>query len=171
MTIDAMRDRITQAELVHGEIKVVAVDYMTLTQSDKGDSNEHSKSVIQGLKSIATDMRKCVISLNQPNKANQKINEPIGSYGGIQGSSSVQELANVILWVYRPGASATSFERDKYYSIECMKNRHGAMFSVDLQWAGVTGTVRSLTPVEKMDLERLRRDLKNEKNGESEDLF
>jgi archaellum biogenesis ATPase FlaH len=171
MTIESMRDRIIQAEKVHGEIKVVAVDYMTLTQSEKGDSNEHSKAVIQGLKAIATDMRKCVISINQPNKANQKINEPLSGYGGIQGSSAVQELANVILWCYRPGANPQSFADDKFYSIECMKNRHGAMFAVDLNWNGLTGTVSSMTPAQKLDLERLRRELKESKSSKVEDGF
>ena len=171
MTVESMRDRITQAEKTYGEIKVVAVDYMTLTQSEKGDSNEHSKSVIQGLKAISTDMRKCVISLNQPNKANQKINEPLSGYGGIQGSSAVQELANAMLWVYRPGATASSFERDKYYSIECMKNRHGSMFAIDLGWSGVTGTVYSLTPAQQAELARLRQEIKEEKAGNNDSAF
>ena len=166
MTIETMKDRIIQAEKIFGEIKVVAVDYMTLARSDKPDSNEHSKAVIQGLKSIANDMRKCVISLNQPNKANQKINEPLSGYGGIQGSSAVQELANAILWIYRPGASAATFENDNYYSIECMKNRHGSLFSADLFWQGVTGTVRSMTPVEKMKLEQFRQEQKEKKKEE-----
>jgi len=166
MTVENMRDRIIQAEKQFGEIKVVAVDYMTLARSDKADSNEHSKAVIQGLKSIANDLRKCVISLNQPNKANQRINEPLSGYGGIQGSSAVQELANAILWIYRPGASASTFENDKYYTIECMKNRHGGLFSTDLSWNGVTGTVRSMTPVEKMKLEQFRQEQKEKKKEE-----
>jgi replicative DNA helicase len=165
-----MRQRIIETEKVFGEIKVIAVDYMTLTQSDKGDSNEHSKSVIQGLKAIATEMNKCVISINQPNKANQKINEPLGAYSGLQGSSAVQELANVILWCYRPGANPQTMENDKYFTIDCMKNRHGGMFSLSLNWIGKTGVVSSMTPAQKSDFERFKRELKEQKDNE-EKLF
>lgn len=168
MTIAEMKNRIKSYEALHGEIKVVAVDYMALVQSDKSDSNEHSKAVAQGLKAIATEMNKCVISLNQPNKANQKINEPLGSYGGIAGSAEIQNLANAIMWIYRPGAAPDTFEHDRFYTIDCLKNRHGAMFSIDLSWNGVTGTVRSMTPVERMNLQQFK-DQQREARRNSDD--
>lgn len=166
MSVDEMTARIEYYEGIHGEIKVVAVDYMALIKSDKSDSNEHSKAVIQGLKAIATEKKKCVISLNQPNKANQKINEPLSGYGGIAGSAELQNLANVICWIYRPGAAPDTFEDDKYYTVDILKNRHGALGSLTFRWFGITGTVRSLTAVERMDLQTLKERLKEEKKGE-----
>lgn len=169
MSIGEMKNRIKAYEALYGEIKVVAVDYMALVQSDKSDSNEHSKAVAQGLKTIATEMNKCVLSLNQPNKANQKINEPLGSYGGIAGSAEIQNLANAIMWIYRPGASPDTFENDRFYTIDCLKNRHGSMFSIDLSWNGVTGTVRSMTPVERVNLQQFRDQLRESRRNEGRD--
>lgn len=171
MSIAEMKNRIKAYEALQGEVKVIAVDYMALVQSDKSDSNEHSKAVAQGLKMIATEMNKCVISLNQPNKANQKINEPLSGYGGIAGSAEIQNLANAIMWIYRPGASPETFRNDNYYTIDCLKNRHGSMFSIDLHWTGVTGTVRTMTPVEKMNLQQFREEVKESKKNGDKDIF
>lgn len=166
MSVEAMRDRITQIEKTYGEVKMVIVDYLDLVQADFSDPTQKSMAVIQGLKSIGSEMRKCMIVLSQPNKANQKINEAVTTYAAIKGSSAVAELANAVLWVHRPGASARGFEDDKFYGIDCLKNRHGALFAIDLAWEGISGTVSSLDPIGKVKLEQLRQKLKEEKQEE-----
>lgn len=171
MTLEAMRNRITQIEKVHGPVKLLITDYMDLVQADFSDSTQKSMAIMQGLKSIGSEMRKCNIILAQPNKANQKINEPVTTYAAIKGSSAVAELANAVLWVHRPGASARGFENDLYYGIDCLKNRHGALFAIDLKWEGISGTVSSLDPVGRVKLEQLRQELKEAKQKGEEDLF
>lgn len=170
MTKEIMENRILTTEKNLGvNIKLIAVDYLDLVQADFSDPTQKSMAVIQGLKEIATKHRKCVLVLSQPNKANQKINESVSSYAAIKGSSAVAELANAVLWVYRPGAQPGNFENDRYYSIDCLKNRHGAMFSVDLAWNGAIGEVRELTPIEKVKLEQFRQELKESKKDEEND--
>jgi replicative DNA helicase len=160
MTIDSMRKRIRDIERHSGDVKMVIVDYLDLVQSEFSDPTQKSMAVMQGLKSIGTDLRKCVIVLAQPNKANQKINQPVTSYSAIKGSGALGELANAVLWVHRPGASARGFENDKYYTIDCLKNRHGAMFNLDFSWEGVSGTIKTLTPEQRIQLEDLREQLR-----------
>lgn len=156
MTTEAMRKRIHEIERACGEVKMVIVDYLDLVQSEFSDPTQKSMAIMQGLKSIGTDMRKCMIILAQPNKANQKINQPVASYSAIKGSGALGELANAVLWIHRPGASARGFENDKYYTIDCLKNRHGAMFNLDFSWEGVSGTINTLTAEQKIRLSDLR---------------
>jgi KaiC/GvpD/RAD55 family RecA-like ATPase len=171
MTIEAMRNRITEIEKKFGSIKLIMVDYLDLVQGDFSDPTQKSMAGIQGLKAIGSEMRKCMLILSQPNKANQKINEPVSTYAAIKGSSAVAELANAVLWLHRPGASARGFEDDKYMGVDCLKNRHGAMFALDFAWNGVAGTITEMTLPQKHALDNLRQKLKEEKAGASEDLF
>ncbi|MFZ4411470.1 MAG: DnaB-like helicase C-terminal domain-containing protein [Bacteroidales bacterium] len=171
MTIEAMRNRITEIEKKFGSIKLIMVDYLDLVQGDFSDPTQKSMAGIQGLKAIGSELRKCMLILSQPNKANQKINEPVSTYAAIKGSSAVAELANAVLWLHRPGASARGFEDDKYMGIDCLKNRHGAMFALDFGWNGVAGTITEMTLPQKHALDNLRQKLKEEKAGANEDLF
>jgi replicative DNA helicase len=165
MTVEAMKNRIIETERVTGvELKLVLVDYLDLVQADFSDPTQKSMAVIQGLKEIATSLRKCVVVLSQPNKANQKVNKPVESYAAIKGSGAVAELANAVLWIHRPGANPRSFEDDLYYSVDCLKNRHGAMFSLDYAWEGVSGTIAELTPAQRVNLQNLRARLEEDED-------
>lgn len=172
MTVEAMKNRITETERVLGiELKLIIVDYMDLVQADFSDPTQKSMAVIQGLKEIATSLRKCVVVLSQPNKANQKLNKPVESYAAIKGSGAVAELSNAVLWVYRPGANPRTFEDDLFYAVECMKNRHGALFALDYAWEGISGTITELTPVQRVNLQNLRARLEEEDDEDSRGGF
>ena len=170
MSVEAMKNRITETERVLGiELKLIVVDYLDLVQADFSDPTQKSMAVIQGLKEIATSLRKCVVVLSQPNKANQKVNKPVESYAAIKGSGAVAELSNAVLWVYRPGANPRTFEDDLFYSVECMKNRHGALFALDFAWEGISGTISEMTPIQKVNLQNLRQRLEEEESEEESD--
>lgn len=167
MSIEEMKDRIIRTEQALGtDIKFILVDYLDLIRSDYSDPTQRSMYSVQGLKEIATALRKCVVFLGQPNKANQRMDEPAETYAAFKGSGALAELSNAMLWVSRPGASPRTFENDKYYSLDCLKNRHGAMFSLDFAWDGVTGSIRELEVIEKMNLEELRVDKTNKKKDD-----
>ena len=168
MTVEAMKNRITETERILGvELKLIVVDYLDLVQADFSDPTQKSMAIIQGLKEIATSLRKCVVVLSQPNKANQKVNKPVESYAAIKGSGAVAELSNAVLWCFRPGANPRTFEDDLYYSIECMKNRHGALFALDFAWEGVSGTITELTPAQRVNLQNLRARLEEEEDEDT----
>lgn len=157
MSIEEMKDRIIRTEQALGtDIKFILVDYLDLIRSDYNDPTQRSMYSVQGLKEIASALRKCVVFLGQPNKANQRMDEPAESYAAFKGSGALAELSNAMLWVSRPGANPRTFDNDKYYSLDCLKNRHGAMFSLDFAWDGVTGSIREMEAIEKMNLEELR---------------
>ena len=172
MTVEAMKNRITETEKILGiDLKLIVVDYLDLVQADFSDPTQKSMAVIQGLKEIATSLRKCVVVLSQPNKANQKVNKPVESYAAIKGSGAVAELSNAVLWVYRPGANPRTFQDDLFYSIDCLKNRHGAMFSLDYSWNGIGGTIAELTPAQRVALQNLRERLEDEDEDAEEPAF
>lgn len=171
MSIEEMKDRIIRTEQALGtEIKFILVDYLDLIRSDYSDPTQRSMYSVQGLKEIASALRKCVLFLGQPNKANQRMDEPAETYAAFKGSGALAELANAMLWIHRPGANPRTFENDKYYSIDCLKNRHGAMFSLDFAWDGVTGSIREMEAIEKMNLEELRV-AKTQKKKDNDNLF
>lgn len=149
MTLEKMRETIEQVEAdINEDVKLIVVDYLDLVQADFSDATQKSMFVMQGLKSIATDMNKCIIVLAQPNKANQKISESVESYAAIKGSGAITELANAVIWIYRPGASPKDFTNDKWYVMDCLKNRHGALFSLPFGWEGVSGTISELNDIQ-----------------------
>lgn len=171
MSIEEMKDRIIRTEQALGtDIKFILVDYLDLIRSDYNDPTQRSMYSVQGLKEIASALRKCVVFLGQPNKANQRMDEPAETYAAFKGSGALAELSNAMLWINRPGANPRTFENDKFYSIDCLKNRHGAMFSLDFAWDGVTGSIREMEAIEKMNLEELRVK-KAQKKKDDDNLF
>ena len=73
--------------------------------------------------------------------------------------------------VSRPGFNPRKPEEDRFVSMNCVKNRMGSIFSIDLHWEGYKGEVRSMTPTERGNLKVLRQRIEDEKNGNTKDKF
>lgn len=166
-TIEDIKNTIIEREKALGvNIRLVVVDYLELIQSRFSDPTQASMESIQGLREIAISLNKAVIVLLQPNKASSNIDEPITSYNASKGSSSIAQAVTAMLTVHRPGCSSRTPENDNYFSIDCVKNRSGALFSVDLHWDGLTGSIRGLEPIEAQQLEELREAKRQARNNE-----
>jgi len=156
-TIEEMKNTILEREKALGvNIRLVIVDYLELIQSKFSDPTQASMESIQGLREIAINLNKAVVVMLQPSKAGGSIDEPITSYNSAKGSSSIAQSVTAMLTVHRPGYSSRTPETDRFFSIDCVKNRSGALFSCDLAWDGLTGTIRSLEKIEIEELKELR---------------
>lgn len=172
-SIEEMKQTIINTEKKLGiEFRLIVVDYLELVQSKYSDPTQSSAEVIQGLREIAINMNKAVVVFLQPNKMSSTIDEPLLSYNAAKGSSAIAQACTAILTIHRPGYSSRTPETDKFFSIDCVKNRSGKLFSADLHWDGLTGNIRELEDIERMELKDLRDAKKAAKdNGGDMDLF
>lgn len=166
-SIPELKQTILEREKQLGvEIRLVVVDYLELIQSKFSDPTQASMESIQGLREIAINMNKAVVVMLQPNKMSGTIDEPILSGNAAKGSSSILQAVTAMLTIHRPGYSSRTPENDRFIGIDCVKNRSGALFSVDLHFDGATGNIRSLTDEEKMELKMLRDAKKEEQDND-----
>jgi hypothetical protein len=172
-SIEEMRQTILNTEKKLGvNFRLIVVDYLELVQSKFSDPTQGSSAVIQGLREIAINMNKAVLVFLQPNKMSSTIDEPLLSYNAAKGSSSIAQACTAILTIHRPGYSSRTPETDKFFSIDCVKNRSGKLFSADLHWDGLTGNIRELEDVERVQLREVLEAKKAAKDGGGDiDLF
>lgn len=144
-----------QEEKVGKFIDFVVIDYIELILTDKSDSTAASAEAAQGLREIANEGR-VVLVLLQPNKMSSKPNEPMTSYNAAKGSSSIAQAVTAMLTCHRPGLNSRKPENDLFFSIDCVKNRNGALFSLDFAWDGPTQMITELDDMGKKHLEEIR---------------
>lgn len=160
-----IEETIKYVEEKHGKrVRMIMVDYNELVHTNINDSTQSSAAVAQKLREIAIKYNLCSISLMQPNKMSGGPEKEIHSYVAVKGSSAIQQAASVMLGVSRPGFNPRRPEDDEFITINCLKNRMGSLFSLDLHWEGLTGTVRELLPPERDRLDALRERLANQEN-------
>ena len=170
-TIDDLKKSIIEREKQLGApIRLVVVDYLELIQSKFSDPTQASMESIQGLREIAVGMNKAVIVMLQPSKMGTSIDEPITSYSASKGSSSIAQAVTAMLTLHRPGCSSRTPENDNYIGIDCVKNRSGGLFSLDLHFDGATGNIRALEAIEAVTLQELR-EAKRQQNQDEDSLF
>lgn len=170
-SIDEIKESIVKREQLLGiDIPLIIVDYLELVQSKFSDPTQASAEVIQGLREIAINTNKIVIVLLQPNKMSSTVDQPITSYNAAKGSASVAQAVTAMLTVHRPGYSSRTPEDDNFFSIDCVKNRTGQLFHVDLAWNGLRGTLRELEEIEALTLQELLQ-RKREQAGSGGGLF
>jgi KaiC/GvpD/RAD55 family RecA-like ATPase len=162
-TVQDLKDSIKLQEEKTGKtVELVVVDYLELILTKSTDPTAASAEAAQGLREIANE-GKVVLMLLQPNKMSSKPNEPLLSYNAAKGSSSIAQAATAILTAHRPGLSSENPELDKFFSINCVKNRNGALFALDFGWQGKTQTLFDLSQNEKFDLKCLRETIQEAK--------
>lgn len=165
-SIDDIKQTIRDAEQKCGKkCKFVVVDYNELVITDVSDPTQSSNKVAQQIRALASNEQICILSLFQPNKLTGDPSVEIKSYRAAKGGSGIEQSVSLMLGMSRPGFDPRRPDDDKYVSLNCVKNRMGSIFYVDLYWNGYEGMVRSLTNVEKVELKELRAAREAEKNG------
>lgn len=156
MNIEEMKKLIKMEEDKSGKtLDLILVDYLELIQTDKTDPTASSAEAINGLREIANEGRVVVVLL-QPNKISSKPDQALLSYNSAKGSSMIAQAVTAMITAHRPGYSSENPENDKYFSINVVKNRNGALFQLDFAWEGRTQTISELTAEQKFELSVLR---------------
>lgn len=162
-TYDQILDTIKETEDNSGKkVKLVVCDYNELVLTDMADSTAASAYVAQKMREIANVQQTCVLSLFQPSKISGTPADEITSYRAAKGSSAISQSVSIMLGMSRPGYNPRKPENDRFISINCVKNRMGALFAADLYWDGLTGNIRDLTSEEESDLDTIRKEKEEE---------
>lgn len=165
---DLKRSVAREEERQGKKIELVIVDYLELVLTDAKDPTAASAEAAQGLRELANEGR-VVFGLLQPNKHSSTPDEPITSYNGAKGSSSIAQSATAMITGHRPGMSSEDNNADDdFFGINCVKNRNGNLFSLDFGWKGSTQTIYELDDTQKRTLAALRKAKKEDK--EADDL-
>jgi hypothetical protein len=109
-----------------------------------------------------------VVTLLQPSKLYSNPAEEIKTYQASKGSNSIPQSVSLLLSISRPGFSVRHPERDKFLTVNALKNRNGGLFSLDMGWSGVSGKVRELSKAEKEELEEIREEARTEQANSRE---
>lgn len=147
--------------------RLIVIDYSELVQSKFSDPTQASMETIQGLREIAVGMNKAVFVMLQPSKVAGSIDEPILSGGAAKGSSSILQAVTAMLTIHRPGYNPRAPQYDKFIGIDCVKNRSGPIFSIDLHFNGARGMLRTLNDDERQELAELRARKKADRDDDS----
>lgn len=156
-SIEELKAAIEYEERQSGEkIKLVVVDYLELIRTKSSDPTQSTMEAIQGLREIANDGDKVVVTLLQPNKANSIVDEPILNYNAAKGSGAIAAAVTSMITMHRPGMSSVTPSDDVYLSMNIVKNRLGRLGQVDFGWEGRTGRITELEDIQKQDLAEFR---------------
>lgn len=169
-SIQNLKSSIKDVEKLRGQkVDLVIVDYLELILTDKSDPTSASAEAAQGLREIANEGR-VVLLLLQPNKVSSKPNKPLTSYSSAKGSSSIAQAVTAMITLHRPGFHSRLQNEDKFIGLDCVKNRNGGLFSLDFYWEGKTQTFSEIDDSGRIQLENVRRmvrELENDEDGDN----
>ena len=120
----------------HG-LEFLLVDYLQLIRAGGGEFRLQVGEVAQGLKALARELEIPVVVLAQVKREVES--RPLGdgmgrlpNMGDIAESSIVEQVADQVLTLYRPGVYMDSREGEAFISV--CKNRHGPTGVIPLAW-------------------------------------
>lgn len=147
-TIDDIQETIKYVIEKKGKpIRFVVFDYNELVMTEYSDPTQSSAFTSQKIRQIANEFNLCAFSLFQPSKITGTPADEIKSYRNIKGSSAIEQSAGIILSISRPGCDPELSEKgwDQFAVVNCLKNRFGGLFRLELEWNGVQGAIRKFS--------------------------
>lgn len=155
-TVEDIDKTIDEVERKRGKkVRFIAIDYNELVQTNLSDSTASSNYVAQKLRELAIVKSICVFQLFQPTKLSGTPADEIKSYNSAKGGGGIAQSVSIMLTMSRPGYSPDHPEDDQYVRINCVKNRLGQLFKVDLKFHGLTGGFSTMTEEDRMHLEAI----------------
>lgn len=165
-TIEDVRVTIREAEQKRSKkCKFIVIDYNELVITDVSDPTQSSNKVAQQVRALASNEQICVLSLFQPSKMTGDPSIEIKSYRAAKGGSGIEQSVSLMFGMSRPGFDPRNPAQDKFVSLNCVKNRMGSIFALDLLWNGYRGLVKSLSATERAELKKLRDDKEKKEAG------
>ena len=139
-------DKITRYEHIRNEIyaqawqwaKLFCVDHILLITWDKksGNSARDIWDIVNGFKQIAQELWVCIILVSQFNRELDKRMDPTPKMTDFNGSSDIENIANVAIWTFRPEffyKDDCSIEDKWILEVSILKNRWGMLPQIPLR--------------------------------------
>ena len=131
LTIASLRSRARRMKAQHS-IALIVVDYLQLMQGGRQDSRVQEVSDISsGLKAIAKELQVPVLALSQLSRESERRENKRPQLSDLRDSGSIEQDADVVLFLYREGMHNREIDRAKTDLIVA-KNRNGPVDDLKL---------------------------------------
>ncbi len=131
-TIIQMRTMARRLQAEHG-LGLIVVDYLQLMEGRGGESRTQEISEIsRSLKNLARELNVPVLALSQLSRAVETRSPQIPKLSDLRESGSIEQDADVVLFIYREDREKPNTERKNIAEIHIAKHRNGPTGKVDL---------------------------------------
>lgn len=132
-----IRTKARRLQAEHKQLGLIVVDYLQLMESRSSENRTQEISEItRGLKSIARELNVPVLALSQLSRAVEQERPPIPKLAHLRESGSIEQDADVVLFIYRPAVYDPDIEGDKKNLAEIFiaKHRNGPTGRIKLSF-------------------------------------
>jgi replicative DNA helicase len=129
-----MRTKARRLQAEHG-LGLVIIDYLQLISGGAGSSDGRQQEVSEisrGLKGLARELNVPVIALSQLSRAVESRNPPIPQLSDLRDSGSIEQDADVVMFIYREAYYNKQTDRENITDILIKKHRNGPVGDVEL---------------------------------------
>ncbi|MBJ7609929.1 MAG: replicative DNA helicase [Candidatus Dormibacteraeota bacterium] len=131
LSIATLRARARRMRSQHG-IGLVIIDYLQLMHGGRQESRVQEVSDISsGLKAVAKELEVPVLALSQLSRASEQRNDKRPQLSDLRDSGSIEQDADVVLFLYREGMHKPDIDRNRTELIVA-KNRNGPVDDIEL---------------------------------------
>jgi replicative DNA helicase len=138
LTVMDMRARCRRLVSQTKRLDLIVVDYLQLMKgtkaSSKGDGSREREisEISRGLKSIARELNIPIIALSQLSRAVEAQNPPIPRLSHLRESGSIEQDADVVMFIYREEYYNKESERKNIADLIIAKHRNGPTGQIQL---------------------------------------
>lgn len=132
-----IRTKARRLQAEHKALGLIVIDYLQLMESRSGENRTQEISEItRGLKSIARELNVPVLALSQLARAVELERPPIPKLAHLRESGSIEQDADVVIFIYRPAVYDHDLQDDKrnLAEIHVAKHRNGPTGRVNLSF-------------------------------------
>ncbi len=132
-----IRTKARRLQSEHKGLGLIVIDYLQLMESRTGENRTQEISEItRGLKSIARELNVPVLALSQLSRAVELERPPIPKLAHLRESGSIEQDADVVLFIYRPAVYDPDIEPSKKNLAEIIiaKHRNGPTGRIKLSF-------------------------------------
>ena len=130
------------------QLAAITVDYIQLMQPDRWTTNTaaNTTQISQGLKAMAKDLGVPVIALSQLSREVEKREDKRPKMSDLRDSGSIEQDADVILFLYRNGYYKRDAKDQRTTEIDIAKQRNGVRKVVKASFFGEHTKFRPWAP-------------------------
>ncbi len=129
-----MRTKARRLQAEHG-LGLIIIDYLQLISgSARGNDGRQQEvsDISRGLKGLARELNVPIIALSQLSRAVESRNPPIPQLADLRDSGSIEQDADVVMFIYREAYYNKETERENITDIMIKKHRNGPIGDIEL---------------------------------------
>ena len=153
ININQLRSKLRKLKNQHPEIEIAVIDYLQIMQGvGTADRHQQVSEISRGLKMLARELEMPIVALSQLNRGLEARNDKRPMLSDIRESGSIEQDADIILFVYRDDVylfkeekereKAAKAEGKEFISEYIEKDEEDAEIIIGKQRNGPTGHVK-----------------------------